>query len=51
LAKINNEYYDLTNLYYDYYGKLDLKGTLEELNNHVGEDGIIRTDQIFDDIF
>ena len=22
LAKINNDYYDLTNLYYDYYGKI-----------------------------
>ena len=22
MAKINNEYYDLTNLYYDYYGKV-----------------------------
>jgi hypothetical protein len=37
--------------YYDYYGKLDVKGTLEELNNHVGEDGLIRTDQISDDVF
>ena len=37
--------------YYDSYGKLDLIGTLKELNNHVGKDGIIRTDQISDDVF
>ncbi len=37
--------------YYDSYGKLDLIGTLKELNNNVGKDGIIRTDQISDDVF
>ena len=36
--------------YYNYYGNLNLNGTLEELNKHVGEDGIIKTNKIFDDI-
>ena len=31
LAKINNEYYDLTNLYYDYYGKIICEIPLEKL--------------------
>ena len=36
--------------YYDYYGKLDYKSTLEELNSHIGQDGIVKTKDVFDDI-
>jgi hypothetical protein len=36
--------------YYDYYGKFNLNRTLKELNENVGEDGIVKTNHVFDEI-
>jgi hypothetical protein len=36
--------------YYFQNGKLDVNGTLDDLNEHIGEDGVVETSKIVDDI-